>query len=371
MSRATGVIEINGNSYDAVTGNVIGSAKRIAFHLDKSGAKVIDGFVKKTSSQRAKTAPSTPAPKAHRAKARAHPHHKTSARNVHHRTERSRTLMRTAVTRPSIRIKEAAAKTFAKAPAIGASIDSAKESTAKSVPKHSKVQRFGIPRVREVRHTEAHVGEVVNKSRHTQASGSAGTVPASLVASASHHNLERMLDAALAGANSHKQAARRSKNPIRKLARLPRWLTIAILLALALLVATFITWRDIPQVAVRVAGSRAHIRATVPEYTPLGFSFSGPVTYSDTAVTLKYKDKTSPARQYSLTQTKSSWNSESLAANVVSPAAQVQTSQVQGTTVYIYGAGNDAAWVNNGVKYTIKNDASLSSDQILRIVQSM
>jgi hypothetical protein len=44
---------------------------------------------------------------------------------------------------------------------------------------------------------------------------------------------------------------------------------------------------------------------------------------------------------------------------------------VAGNTVYIYGARNDAAWVNNGVLYTIKDYAGLTSDQIIKIVQGL
>jgi hypothetical protein len=49
----------------------------------------------------------------------------------------------------------------------------------------------------------------------------------------------------------------------------------------------------------------------------------------------------------------------------------VQTSVVNGTTVYIYGQTNDAAWVNNGVQYTVQDKASLNSDQLLKIANSL
>jgi hypothetical protein len=52
-------------------------------------------------------------------------------------------------------------------------------------------------------------------------------------------------------------------------------------------------------------------------------------------------------------------SSKSLEDKVVPDNVQVQTSVVNGTTVYIYGENNDAAWVNNGMQYTIKDAASL------------
>jgi hypothetical protein len=41
----------------------------------------------------------------------------------------------------------------------------------------------------------------------------------------------------------------------------------------------------------------------------------------------------------------------------------------RGLTIYTYNS--NAAWVNNGVLYTIDGDAPLSSDQIRRIATSL
>lgn len=295
---------------------------------------------------------------------------KPQAKSAHHRTERSRTLMRAAVARPGGHIKSAASKVFARPAAVHvATVDPLRASHAKSVAKHHKVERFGVPRPRKAEETKS--GEVLNPSHNNigPKNSSIAPAPASLAVSASHQHLERLLDEALAQADSHKQSLRRrSKNPFR---RMPRWLAIALVLALAVVVALFIAWREVPQVAVKVASTRAHVNASVPAYTPTGFTYRGPAEYKDNSVTVQYQDKMTPSNNFSLTQTKSSWNSTSLAANYLSSAEKVQTAQVQGTTVYIYGSGSDATWVNNGIWYKITNQAGLSSEQILRIVQSM
>jgi len=191
----------------------------------------------------------------------------------------------------------------------------------------------------------------------------------SMVASASHQKLERLLDEALVRADAHKKMMRkRSLNPFVRFNRLPKWLSIIIVFLILAAAAAVIAWRDVPAVAIKVAGQQAHVSAGLPAYVPTGFSVAGPISHTNNTVTVKYKNG---SYGYDITQRSSSWNSASLAANVLAPNSQVQTSLVQGTTVYIYGDQNNATWVNNGVWYTLKNNASLSSDQILRIVQSL
>ena len=121
---------------------------------------------------------------------------------------------------------------------------------------------------------------------------------------------------------------------------------------------------------MRVEASEAHVSAAVPSYTPLGYSFAAPVSHSGQAVTIKFTSSDNSAQNFSITQKTSNWDSATLAANIGSESAQVQTSQINGTTVYIYGASNNASWVNHGVMHTLDNHAGLSSDQILKIAGS-
>jgi hypothetical protein len=195
-----------------------------------------------------------------------------------------------------------------------------------------------------------------------------------MVTSTSHQQLERMLDEALTRADSHKNQ-RRSHKPnqtlLQKAVAAPRWWSIGAAMFIVGIIAIFIAINKIPQVAVRVAAARAHISAEVPGYTPAGFSFTNPVAYSDGKVSMKFKANDSSAREFTVSQASSKMSSKSLEDKVVPDNVQVQTSVVNGTTVYIYGENNDAAWVNNGMQYTIKDAASLNSDQILKIANSL
>jgi predicted transcriptional regulator len=98
---------------------------------------------------------------------------------------------------------------------------------------------------------------------------------------------------------------------------------------------------------------------------------SGPAKAVMGAVTVKYTHSKDPAKTYEITQAQSNLTSQMVALNIVPKGASVQTSQIAGNTVYIYGSSNDAAWVNNGVLYTIKDKASLRSDQLIKIVQGL
>ncbi|HVX58756.1 MAG TPA: DUF4367 domain-containing protein [Candidatus Saccharimonadales bacterium] len=367
MSRAASIIEINGRAYDTTTGDVVGTVKKVATHV-KDQSKAIDGFVRKSGTYaKAKT-------EAVRPKKPLVARKVTSAKAVHNRTQKSHALMRAVVAKPRTESQHHQAKHVKPSLSRAVGVEQERRSRASAIQKDEHVKRFGLLKPAAKRAEKPQT--IVAKARPMGAKPQAATQAAapvmpSMVVSASHQRLERMLDEALVRADAHKEMLRRrSRNPLVRFSRLPKWLTIAILLIVLLLAASLIAWRDVPQVAIKVAGQQAHVNAGLPGYAPSGFSVAGHISHSSGAVTVQYKDSSS-GYSYDITQRSSSWDSSSMAANVLSPNSQVQTSQVQGTTVYIYGKQNDATWVNNGVWYTLKNNASLSSDQILRIVQSL
>jgi hypothetical protein len=196
-----------------------------------------------------------------------------------------------------------------------------------------------------------------------------------MVTSASHQKLERLLDQALTHADAHKQAMR--YQAARHFWQRPGFLgkrkalKLGIVIIIILAAAGFAAWDKLPQVSIKLAGIRAHVSTSVPTYTPDGFSAAAPASVNNGAVVIKFKSETDSSKGYDVLEKQSNLPSASLSQTLVPPGAQVQTSQVGGNTVYIYGASNNAAWVNNGVLYTVKDYASLSSDQIIKIVQGL
>lgn len=137
-----------------------------------------------------------------------------------------------------------------------------------------------------------------------------------------------------------------------------------------LLLGGYFTYLNMPAISTRVAAAQAGINANYPAYRPSGYSLSGPVAYQQGNVTMKFAANAGP-QTYTVSQTKSGWDSSAVLENYVSPKTgdDYTTNSVNGLTIYTYG-GN-AAWVNGGILYTITGDAPLSPDQIERIATSM
>jgi len=299
-------------------------------------SRVMDGFIKKPADAKIFSK--------HLSKL---PAKKVVANSAGRQPQKSQTLMRSAVAKYAearTAISGSQSKAHSLRPKPGRIV------RAETVPKKSKVHRFSA-----------------------MVAASAQPLP-NLVASLSPHHLERLLDEALTRADYHKDLLRRQlagNSPWGRIKLMSRWLSLGVSFLVVMLLAGFFAWQNIPQVSMRMAASQTHVSATVPSYRPSGFSFAAPVSHSDKAVTIKYQAGANSAQNYSVTQQNSNWDSTTLAASVGSKSAQVQTSQVNGTTVYIYGTSNNASWVNHGVLSTLNNQADLSSDQILEIAGSM
>ena len=137
-------------------------------------------------------------------------------------------------------------------------------------------------------------------------------------------------------------------------------------------VVGYITYLNIPNLAIRVAANRAGFDASMPAFTPEGFAFNGPVQYSKGQVTIGFtkKDK-SDDQKFAVTERKSNLDSLSLLESYVKPqSSQYATYEDKGLTIYVYGE-SDATWVNRGVWYTIEDANELSADQLIQVAASL
>ena len=139
---------------------------------------------------------------------------------------------------------------------------------------------------------------------------------------------------------------------------------------LALLVlGGYLTYMNLPVISMKVAASRAGVEATFPNYRPDGYALNGPITYSPGEVNINYKS-TSNDNGFRISQKPSNWDSQGLLDNYITRQTEhYLTFQERGVTVYTFGS--KAAWVNGGLLYTLEGNASLSSDQVLRLATSM
>lgn len=140
-------------------------------------------------------------------------------------------------------------------------------------------------------------------------------------------------------------------------------------LAVLVLIGFFV-YQNVPSLSMRLAASRAGVDAQLPGYAPAGFSQDKLVSYSPGKVTINFHSNTD-SREFKLVQQVSNWNSQALADNfLAAKSKQYQTYQASGKTIYIFD-GSNATWVNGGVWYQIEGHSSLSSDQILKIANSI
>lgn len=347
MGTRPGFANINGSGYGVTLGEIISTTTTTG-----KSRQLIDGFVRapqKTSVQ-------------------------TKSAQFHKRAQRAQTLMRAGLKRPANRQQPQVHSTAAN-PKIETQL------RAKTVAKHGRVNRFGNP-ISASRVVSAFKpsnrplsGEIVSAGHGSAAAqGAAATPLPSMVTSASHQKLERLLDEALANADAHKQAL---KHQAARHFWHRRWLSgrrLYVVLAFVLAVTAiggFYAWQNVPQLSMKLAGIKAHLSAVVPSYQPDGYKLASPAKAASGTVSIKYKSAADPNQTYDVTEAQSNLTGNTVAQNVVPKGAAVRTSQVDGNTVYIYGAANNAAWVNNGVLYKISNSASLTSDQLIKIVQGI
>jgi hypothetical protein len=136
-----------------------------------------------------------------------------------------------------------------------------------------------------------------------------------------------------------------------------------------LLVGGYIAYLNAPNLAVRIAASRSGVEAALPGYNPSGYRYAGPISYRPGSVVVNFRSDS--GQSYTIAQEESNWDSRSLLENVVAQRdGEYQTFQEKGLTVYIYN-GSHAAWVNDGIRYSLEGTASLPPEQILRIAASI
>lgn len=350
------VIELNGRRYDARTGKMLPAHEKVT-HNNKTFIKpvaasgtAIDGFSKKRVSSSST-------------------HTSTTAHSVHKKTEKSRTLMRHAVKKPTAPKKAQAATTIKhRKPPVHLDIDPKRASRAEKVKKSGLITRFGDAKTFSTKPITTVLP--VQPAPETPPTPLFGQHRSLSLDASGHNQLQRAIE----GATSHKEpkhakTTRRHKLS-RKLHLSPKALNIGAASLAALLLIGFVSYQNVPNLSMRVATARAGVDGRLPGYNPSGFALSGPIKYQPGQITISYKSN-SDDRQFQVSQRTSNWNSDTLLENYVAAEPRsYQTLQNSGKTIYIYDQDN-ATWVDGGVWYQIEGNASLTSDQLVRMAASM
>jgi len=365
VANKSNVIEINGRKYDASTGELLKS--RATAPPAKTSPKV-DGFAKVVPVKpKLQTVGEILAPVEVKKEARRRAKH---AKELHKRTTKSKTLVRASTKKP--KTKSFRAKILTSATAFtGGSADSAKNEMAESVPKKrlkhaenskqsSSISRFAYS---DMKFSDISNQRVSSVSKPHKVSKKNQLIAAQM---------------AKAGTSKNDKTKKKSgRNPLKGatnyVKKSPKITTIVATSLAALMLFGYITYLNVPNMALRVAAVKAGFSANMPGYSPNGYRFTGPIAYSPGQITIQFSSNTDE-REYNITQRQTSWDSKSLLDNFVKKKVSSDTLYSivydQGLTIYIYN-GSDATWVNGGIWYTISGDSKLGSEKLLRIAASL
>lgn len=161
------------------------------------------------------------------------------------------------------------------------------------------------------------------------------------------------------------------KHRLKHLAKKQKVMSLAAASLSVLIVVGYTLYLNMPNMAFKVAASKAGIDASLPEFKPDGFRFAGPVNYSSGSVVINFRSTTGDDRKYEIAQRESDWDSESLLENYVSRQSErYSIVENRGLTIYVWG-GSNASWVDSGIWYSIEGDSLLGTDQLLKIASSL
>lgn len=276
-------------------------------------------------------------------------HVATPATAVHTSTQRSKTLNRRAIKKPGV---------VAKRPQPGKHMDIARSGSIKRFAPHPVTAK---PQVAQT---------IPDKPATMHPMTAKVTATKTKIASHAPATTKQIKDAAISQALATPKPKKTAKE--KKSFSWTRRKIVVLALLIFLVGAALVTYLNLPNLSVAFASSRAGISASYPQYVPDGYGLKQPVSFKEGEVILTFASR-GGAGDYTITQSRSSWDSSAVLENVVRKAAgdNYIINQEGGLTIYTYDSNSGAAWVNAGILYTIASDAPLSTDQMRRIATSL
>lgn len=122
-----------------------------------------------------------------------------------------------------------------------------------------------------------------------------------------------------------------------------------------------------PTISVKMAASKAGIDAKNP-YAPKGYTIDGKVAYGKGKVVINYHGK-NDGDGYTVTQEKSDQTTSDLLSDLTSKGEAYDEVRTSNKSIYL--TSDNATWVENGIKYTIKGNDYLDTEQITDIAASL
>lgn len=351
MNQQKNIIVINGKSYDIGSGNIISSQTK--------QSKTFSDFI---------NAPSVGKPHSKHSAAT-----KRKARHLaHHKPQKSVTLKRAPHNVPEQRSKvnSIPVKSATVVTAIGnnhLTSNQTKFERAKQISKSSSISRFnyGEPLIKrlEPQTVQPAPSKIVS---HTPSADNAATT--------FFKQDESIFSQALVRADSHKQLppkiSRRKHRISQKLHISPKLANALIVSTAVVVLSGFIAYQNAPNISLKLAASRSGLAsARLPSYKPSGFSLNRQISASPGQISINFHSN-SDDRAFTITQASSNWDSQTLADSYLTGKQAQRIDQTNGKTIYIYD-DSSATWVDGGNWYRVEGNSSLTSDQLLKIANSL
>lgn len=376
--KSTNTIEINGNLYDAKTGLPINrpSGTKTNKHTKVAPVKTVDGF---RAAPKSKIVVNTPASSAsskiNKTAQKVEPTLKarTSAPKASTKPKQSVTLHRRSVKKPNITAVSTAHNDHKAAKAESTALklaESQREKRAMQITKSSIITRFGQPMPSQTSQTiiesapESLQTDENTLTHHLQNThlSAPSQKPTTIASSTKEQLIKQSVDKAVLDHKSKKINKKKPKKHFTKYAST---------FAVVLLVAGYVAYLNIPGISMKVAANRAGFTASLPGYTPGGYSLRTPISSAPGIVSIDFHANTD-GRKFTLKQQPTTWDSAALLENFVTKKSKnYLTYQDRGLTIYIY-EGSSAAWVNGGKMYSLEgSNSQLDTDQLLKLATSM
>ena len=375
MAKRENIIHLNGKRYDAYSGTLLSDISSRTLPASPA-TKSIDGLAKPTVALTAQSIRASVAPQA--ALRPITDIARVPASHVaHHAPKKSQTLIRSAVSKPTGSLKsrlkpDTHTHALIAKPEVRIEkklshprVDPIRARRAERINRSAHVQRYAPNR------PALTAAKPLRVTPHTAALKPvhASSPAAHMVAAPQASSLD-VFERALQQANSHLQPlVRPAKKTKRSVRRSKQIMSFSAAVLSLLIIGAFVAVQNQADLTIRYASHKAGITASLPNYRPIGFSV-GKFKYSAGTVAVQYANPSS-GQNFTLTQTASRWDSQSLKDNFVASADKnYQVIQSAGRTIYTYG-NNNATWVNGGIWYRIDSAGSLTSNELVDLATSM
>lgn len=393
------IIEINGKRYDAISGALVEASqihskgRAASQHPIKPAEASSKAVVSSANTSNASDTPSASHP------AKTHQAHQLASYINAHKTQASKTFHRQSVKKPSVSQKPAikvsapsqsqlskkASVSLVKLPT--ASIDPKRAERAHLASKTASVQHFNKSASAPSRPPAARAATPNPKTGrtfdiappprrqplHERPSLAATAAPASIASLPPKSQFSGLLERHEKTTQHRYLESPKAKS--RRLAKLKpghkRAVSFGAVGLSLVLLAGFFVFQYKTNIELQLADAKAGIHATLPGYKPSGYAVSK-FSYQAGLVAINYHSS-DDGHHFQLLQKASGYaDQSSLSSLVADNAGSYQKLEAGGQTIYASSDNSNAsaAWLNGGILYLLKGNASLSNDQIQKIVTS-